>query len=109
MLLCISRSFWNKAVVLTPRYDRLTDVYVYAYAKQPLKAGEHIAHCIGNDQMYGLIRIEEETDNENLLPIELLDTEKGVPKTRIKHKLSQNKVIRWSDVELPDSEVLTLY
>ncbi|WP_235379100.1 hypothetical protein [Candidatus Coxiella mudrowiae] len=94
--------------MLTPRYDRLTDVYVYAYAKQPLKAGEHIAHYIGNDQMYGLIRIAEETDNENLLPIELLDTEKGVPKTRIKHKLSQNKVIRWSDVELPDSEVSCL-
>lgn len=59
--------------------------------------------------MYGLIRIAEETDNENLLPIELLDTEKGVPKTRIKHKLAQNEVIQWSDVELLDSELLALY
>jgi len=97
-------ALWNKAV-LTPQFGQLTDVY--AYAKQPLNKGDFIDHGIGGDHTYGLIHATQ--SQQNALPIGLLDTEKNQPKPRILRKLDKDEPLQWSDVELPETELLNLY
>lgn len=99
-------ALWNKAV-LVPTYGRLTDVY--AYAKQPVQFGSVIDHGIGGDHCYGLLHQAASADAQNYLPIGLLDTEKGDAKPRFLRKLDKDEPICWSDVELPDNELLKYY
>ncbi|ACJ17655.1 homoserine dehydrogenase [Coxiella burnetii] len=99
-------ALWNKPV-LRPTYGRLTDVY--AYAKQPLKTGDLFADGIGGDGAYGLIHEAESADQANYLPIGLLEAEETHEKPRVLHDLERDQPIRWSDVELPDTELLRLY
>lgn len=99
-------ALWNKAV-LTPTYGRLTDVY--AYAKQPVKANSVLDHGIGGDLVYGLIQEARPADAKDYLPVGLLDSEKNDPKPRIIRDLAKDEPVRWSDVELPETELLKLY
>lgn len=99
-------ALWNKGV-LTPKYGKKTDVY--AYAKQPLRAGTEIAHGIGGDYTYGLIHETFQADAANYLPIGLLESEHHEAKARIKRGIAKDEMISLSDVELPDTELMRLY
>ncbi len=99
-------ALWGKAV-LTPEAGRLTDVFTYA--KQAVKQGDAIAHGIGGDLTYGLVHTSAAADQQSYLPISLLDVEKGQEKPRFKRALDKDQPVLWSDVELPDSELLRLY
>lgn len=99
-------ALWNKPV-LTPQFGRLSDVYTYA--KQNLAAGAEFTHGIGGDQAYGLIHTAAEADQADYLPIGLLDVEKTDAKPRLLRAIAQDQPIGWSDVELPETELLRLY
>ncbi|MFN3234290.1 MAG: homoserine dehydrogenase [Gammaproteobacteria bacterium] len=99
-------ALWGKAV-LKPTHGLLTDVY--ARAKQPLKSDGIIAHGIGGDEVYGLIQESRDANAQGYLPIGLLDTESGADKPRLKRALEKDEPIRWEDVEMPESSLLTLF
>lgn len=99
-------ALWNKAV-LTPKAGYLTDVYTYA--KQAFKAGTLIEHGIGGDFTYGLIHETKFVESSKYLPIGLLDTEHGDKKPRLLKDLKVDEPICWSDVELPETQLLAYY
>ncbi len=99
-------ALYGKAV-LTQDHGRLTDVYTYA--KQDITANSTLDHGIGGDLVYGLIQETATGDPAGLLPIGLLDGERGAEKPRIVQAYDKDQPLSWSDVEIPDSELLQLY
>lgn len=97
-------ALYGKAV-LTPEHGQLTDVYTYA--KQDVSAGQSIDHGIGGDHVYGLIK--EGKGNEDYLPIGLLEAQRGLDKPRIITSLDKDAPLTWSDVEMPETDLLALY
>ena len=98
-------ALWNKAV-LTPTYGRLTDVYTFA--KQPLKSGTEFVHGIGGGEAYGLIRETKQADQENHLPIGLIISDQNA-KPRLLRAIDKDQPITFTDIELPDNELLRLF
>lgn len=96
-----------KKSVLEQTYGCLTDVFTYA--KQPVVANTEVHHGIGGDDTYGLVREAKVGDGENHLPIGLLEHEPGGEKPRIIRSMNRDEPITWSDVELPESELLRLF
>jgi len=99
-------ALWKKPV-LTQSFGRLTDTFTYA--KQALKAGDIIDHGIGGDLTYGLTEVAKTADAKGALPICLLDTEGDEQKPRLLHDLDKDEPITYSNVELPDTELLRLF
>jgi len=99
-------ALWNKAL-LTPSAGYKNDVYTYA--KQHLKSGTAICHAIGGDYTYGLVHETENAISDNLFPIGLFDTESHEEKPKLLRDIAPNEPILWSDIDLPETEILTLY
>lgn len=99
-------ALWKKPV-LTQTYGRLTDTFTHA--KQAVKAGTVIDHGIGGDLTYGLVYEAAAADKSAYLPVCLLDVEGNEAKPVFKHTLEKDQPVTWSDVELPDTELLRLY
>lgn len=103
----IARAFlWNKPI-LTPRHGRVADVY--AYAKQPLKEGMELAHSIGGDELYGLVRETKGSDASDYVPIGVLEVQEGLARPRLRHAVKKDEPLHWDDIELADTFLLKLF
>ena len=92
--------------VLQPTHAFTADVY--AFAKREILPGEVAAHGIGGDHAYGLVDRCTVADQENMLPIALLEAHLGkVP--RFRRAIPRDQPIRFEDVELPASPLFELY
>lgn len=96
----------NGRPVLAPPPRKLADVY--AIAKRPLAAGEAIVHAIGGDQLYGEIERRSVAEREKLVPIALLEAERGrLP--RATRPVRADEPLCWDDVEPADTAVMRLH
>lgn len=77
---------------------------VIAVAKTDLPAGTVLANAIGSDHLYGEI-VERPTSG---VPICLLELDEE-DAARLTRPVKQGDPITWSDVELPDSDLLTAW
>jgi predicted homoserine dehydrogenase-like protein len=77
---------------------------VVAVAKTDLPRGAELRRGIGSDEVYGEIEARPGTGG---LPIALLDSEAGAAVTT--RDLAKGEPLSWSDVELPDSDLLVTY
>jgi predicted homoserine dehydrogenase-like protein len=80
---------------------------VIAIAKSDLAAGTVLERGVGGDMLYG--EIEERTTAADLgaVPICLLEPEQGAVVTT--RDLGMGEPVLWSDIELPDSDLLAAY
>jgi predicted homoserine dehydrogenase-like protein len=96
----------EKKPVLEPLYGQ--PVRVIAMAKRDLKKGGMIDSGIGSDDFYGLIEISEIAESLRAVPIALIDPEPGRP-WKMRHNVKRDAVVTFSDLEIPDSNLLSLY
>jgi predicted homoserine dehydrogenase-like protein len=92
--------------VLEPSYGRVADVF--AHAKRDLRAGETIGHGIGGDAFYGVIDRCRDADARGEVPIALLDAD-GEKRPRLLVPLERDAPLRWGDIELPESDLLSMH
>ena len=96
---------YGKAV-LTPAFGRVADVY--AQAKRDLKTGQVIAHGIGGDEFYGLIKPCAHADADGQVPIALLESENGA-QPKLRRDLPKDGVLCIEDIQLPDTYLNRLF
>ncbi len=92
--------------ILRPTFGRVADVY--AYAKRDIEAGEEVPHGIGGDHFYGLVDRCDPSDSRGIVPIALLDGQKGaLPK--MTRALRRDEPLTFDAVALPDTRLLRLF
>ncbi len=102
----IAQAVLERRPILSPDYGRVADVY--AYAKRDAAPGEEVPHGIGGEHFYGLVDRCETADREAAVPIALLDGEDGrLP--ILTRGLKRDGPLRYDDVHLPDTHLLTLF
>jgi predicted homoserine dehydrogenase-like protein len=81
---------------------------VIAVAKADIPAGTAIEREIGGDYVYGEIEERAIAERIGAAPICLLEQEQGNPATTTRG-IERGDPILWSDIELPDSDLLDAY
>jgi predicted homoserine dehydrogenase-like protein len=101
----IGRVALDRKPLFAPLSHPVTEVI--AIAKADLPAGTALERGIGGDHVYG--EIEERTIAAGIgaVPICLLDLEGDAATT--KRDIGKGEPILWSDIELPDSDLLAAY
>jgi predicted homoserine dehydrogenase-like protein len=81
---------------------------VIAVAKADIPAGTVLERGIGGDHVYGEIEERSIAARIGAMPICLLEQEQRNPATTTRH-IEKGEPILWSDIELPDSDLLDAY
>jgi predicted homoserine dehydrogenase-like protein len=102
----IGRIVFDRKPVFAP-LDRPV-VEVIAIAKADLAAGTVLERGIGGDHVYGEIEGRSVADGIGAVPICLLEQEQEDTAVTTRD-IGQGEPILWSDVELPDSDLLAAY
>lgn len=81
---------------------------VIAIAKTDLAAGTVLERAIGGDHVYGEIEQRTIAADTGAVPICLLEQEEGYA-ARTTREVRKGEAILWSDIELPDSDLLAAW
>ncbi|MGJ8697112.1 MAG: homoserine dehydrogenase [Verrucomicrobiaceae bacterium] len=101
----IAKTILFKEPTLQPWAGRLTDVY--AFAKSNIPANTLIPHGIGGDHFYGLIATCEEAQQNNWVPIALLDDEDHPATTT--EALRADQALTWDHLASYNQPMVALY
>jgi len=102
----IAQCYFDARPVISPPLTRPAND-VYAYAKKDLAAGQPIRHAIGGDELYSLVNATGLAAADDAVPTSWLEAI-GDLHPHMKVARAKDEVIRFSDLEIPETPYLTL-